>query len=186
MTRRTALLLVGLTTFPLAIDAQVKPRPTRTFPQFVGSWALDEAANTGRLTITPRLALTMTITTTANEITVSKRLRLAANDRLSDSPPPEVYRLDGTETVARDVRTGVTLDRGYRFTLVADMLALTVKERMSNAHGPFTLVTDAYAVDGNVLTVHRQLASVNDAGQIYVMQDPANNSRHTYIYRRRP
>ena len=55
-----------------------------------------------------------------------------------------------------------------------------------NTHGPFTLVTDAYAVDGDVLTVHRQLASVNDAGQIYVMQDPANNVRHTYVYRRRP
>ena len=156
-------------------------RPVRTFPQFVGTWVLDEAASTGRLEIAPRIARSLTIATTPETITVAKRLRLHPLDRVTDSPPPEVYRLDGTETSARDERTGVALERRYRFTLVADMLALTIKETRG---GAFTLVTDAYSVEGDVLTLHRQLSSVTAEGRILVMQEPANNFRHTFVYRR--
>ena len=37
---------------------------------------------------------------------------------------------------------------------------------------------------GDVLTVHRQLSRVSADGHIAVMQVPANNFRHAYIYRR--
>jgi hypothetical protein len=159
-------------------------RPMRTFPQFVGTWALDEAASTGRLNTTPRIALQLTIDTTPETITVTKRPRLGPNDRGPVTPPPEVYRFDGSETRLTDGRTSAVLDVSYRFTLAADMLVLTIKEGRPNVTTGFTLVTDAYAVDGDVLTVHRQLVSVAPGGTIYVMQDPANNSRHTFVYRR--
>jgi hypothetical protein len=67
---------------------------------------------------------------------------------------------------------------------VADMLALTIKEARTGLTSGFTLVTDAYAVDGDVLTVHRQLVSVAPGGTIHTMQEPTNNFRHTYVYRR--
>jgi hypothetical protein len=166
-----------------AASAQVS-RPMRTFPQFTGTWALDEAASTGRLNITPRIALQLTIETTPETITVTKRPRLGPNDRASATPPPEVYRLDGNETRLTDARTGAVLDLSYRFTLVADMLALTIKEARTGLTDGFTLVTDAYAVDGDVLTVHRQLVSVAPGGTIHTMQEPTNNFRHTFVYRR--
>ena len=50
----------------------------------------------------------------------------------------------------------------------------------------FTMVTDAYSVNGDVLTVHRQLTSVNGTGEIRVMQGPTGNFRQTYLYRRSP
>ena len=46
------------------------------------------------------------------------------------------------------------------------------------------MATDAYSVNGDVLTVHRQLTSVNGNGEIWVMQEPTNNFRQTYVYRR--
>jgi hypothetical protein len=156
--------------------------PARTFPEFVGAWVLDEAASTGRLGIAPRIPMRMTIGTTADAITVSKEPRLHASDRASRTPAPEIYRLDGSETSRVDAGTGVTLDISHRFTLVADMLALTVTER--RAGGGHTAVTDAYTVAGDVLTLHRQLTSVTASGQLRVMQDPANNLRHTFVYRR--
>jgi len=149
-------------------------RPVRTFPEFVGTWVLDESASTGPLVITPRIPSRMTITTTPSAITIAKRLRLDPRDRISDTPEPEVYRFDGTETsVGR---------HHYSFRLVADALALTEKHMSSG--GGFTLSTDAYSVAGDVLTVHRQLSAVTPAGHILVMQVPANNFRYTYIYRR--
>ena len=78
--------------------------------------------------------------------------------------------------------------------LVADALALTEKTsnwvrrgdpQMTNRDA-FTMVTDAYSVEGDVLTVHRQLTSVNGDGQIRSMQEPANRVRETYVYRRAP
>ena len=154
----------------------------RTFPEFIGIWILDETASTGRLTITPRIPLRLTIETTPEAIIVTKRLRLQPTDRASATPPPEVYRLDGSETRLEDA--GVRLDISHRFTLVADMLALTVKESRTGWGNGYTAFTDAYSVSGDVLTLHRQLTSVTAAGQIRVMQDPLNNFRHTYIYRR--
>ena len=49
-----------------------------------------------------------------------------------------------------------------------------------------TQFTDALAIDGDVLTLHRQLTSMTDAGAILVMQVPANNFKHTFVYRRAP
>ncbi len=184
--RGAAVLALGLVAWSAALAAQGEPRPVRTFQPFAGSWVLDEAASTGRLATTPRIASSMTIATTPGDITVSKRLRLGPRDRASATPPPEIYRLDGTETQAVDERTGIGLDRFYRFALVADMLALSIKEPRPGGGSAFTLVTDAYAVDGDVLTMHRQLTSVTSAGQILVMQDPANNNRQTFVYRRVP
>jgi hypothetical protein len=149
-------------------------RPVRTFPEFVGTWVLDEAASTGPLLITPRIPSRMTITTTPSAITVAKRPRLDPRDKMSDTPAPEVYRFDGAETVVNRYT--------YSFRLVADALALT--EKLMSSGGGFTLTTDAYSVAGDVLTVHRQLSSVTADGHIRVMQVPANNFRHTYIYRR--
>ena len=151
-------------------------RPVRTFPEFVGTWVLDESASTGPLVITPRIPSRMTITTTPSEITVAKRLRLDPRDKISDTPEPEVYRFDGTET---------TINRRHlSFRLVADALALTEKYTSINGSGSFTLTTDAFSVTGDVLTVHRQLSSISPEGHILVMQVPGNNFRHTYIYRR--
>jgi hypothetical protein len=142
----------------------------------------------------PPPAVRLTIATTSTEVTVTRKLdlspprrdgtrRLATND-----PPPEVYRFDGTPTI----REGGQYEYSYTFTLVADALALSEKTSnwvrrgdalMSNRNA-FTMVTDAYSVDGDVLTVHRQLSSVNGNGEIGVMQEPANQLRQTYIYRR--
>lgn len=159
-------------------------RPVRLFPQFVGTWLLDESASTGRLTMTPRVPVTLTIATTPTELTVTKRLRLDPRDRIAETPPPEVYRLDGSETWVRDASTGVELSRSLRFTLVADMLALTVRGAPRGGGQAFTQVTDALAVDGDTLLLHRQLTSMTEAGAILVMQEPTNNFRHTFVYRR--
>jgi hypothetical protein len=156
--------------------------PSRTFPEFVGTWVLDEAASTGRLGIAPRIPVRLTFGTTSDAFTVTKEPRLHASDRVAGAPAPEIYRLDGSETARADERTGVTLDISHRFTLVADMLALTIKER--GAGGGHTAVTDAYTVAGDVLTLHRQLTSVTASGQLRLMQDPVNNLRHTFVYRR--
>jgi hypothetical protein len=156
------------------------------FPQFAGNWVLDEATSTGRLTMAtvPRR---LTIATTAEAITVTKILQLprptperAAFQYGTDTPLPEVYRLDGSETTIEDLYG----QKALRFTLVADALVLTTKDQRRASGGGFTLVTDAHSVDGDVLTMHRQLSSVNAAGQIYVMQEPTNNFRHTFVYRR--
>ena len=60
---------------------------------------------------------------------MTKLLRIPESVRNSpywigtETPPPEVYRFDGTETTVHD---GRTLDeRRYTFTLVAEELALT-------------------------------------------------------------
>ena len=179
------LLIASLIGQPLSAQIEsAAERPVRLFPQFVGTWVLDEGASSGQLMMAPRVPLTLTISTSATELTVARRLRLHPNDRISDTPPPEVYRLDGSETWIKDARTGVTISRSLRFTFVADMLALTIREAPPNGRRGFTQFTDALAVDGDVLTLYRQLTSMNDAGAIYVMQEPANNFKHTFIYRR--
>lgn len=68
---------------------------------------------------------------------------------------------------------------------MADALALTVKNAATDGRGNTTLVTDAYSVNGDVLTLHRQLSTILlPAGHIATMREPANNFRQTYIYRR--
>ena len=185
LARNAGLILVALALTALAPAwAQTPSVPPRTFPQFVGTWVLDEDASPGQLAMTPFIALTMTIATTPETITVTKRLRVGPLYRGSPSPAPEVYRFDGTETPVIDARTGAILSRSHRFTLVADMLALTIKEWRVSPSEFFTLVTDAYAVESAVLTVHRQLSAVSAPGQIATMGNPKHNFRHTYIYRR--
>ena len=61
------------------------------------------------------------------------------------------------------------------------MLALTTK---NDRPGSFTLQTEAYGVEGDVLTLHVQLVSVSPEGHVLLMQEPTNNFRHTFIYRR--
>jgi hypothetical protein len=187
---RAAILGLACTTLLMshAVSAQIErpaERPVRLFPQYVGTWVLDEGASTGRLLLTPRVPLTLTIATTPTELTLTRTLRLHPGDRITDAPPPEVYRLDGSETWITDGRTGVTIDRSLRFTLVADMLALTVREASRAGGRSFTQVTDALEIDGDLLKLHRQLTSMTDTGAILVMQEPTNNFRHTYMYRRR-
>lgn len=178
---RLLAVVLALSTIPL--HAQVQ-REVRAFEQFAGTWVLDEAASTGKLDIVPRIPLNITIETTRTELIVRKVPRLQPGDRASATPPAEVYRLDQTETWRTEQRApGVTRDRGYRFTLVADMLALTIRDREPDAERPFTAVTDAYAVDGDVLTLHRQLTAMTAAGEVLAMREDGNR-RHTFLYRR--
>ena len=165
------------------IQRPAEPAP-RTFPQFTGTWTLDEPASTGRLTSAP--ATTLTITTTAEAISVAKALRprpaipgREAYQYDPQLPNPEVYRFDGQDTTAD--RYSYIYD--YSFRLVVDQLALSVKTTR-RGFGGFTLVTDAYSVAGDVLTVHRQFSSISPEGHIRTMQEPTNNSRHTFVYRK--
>jgi hypothetical protein len=182
MRRLLAVWLAGVLAVTVTVGAQTQA--PRMFEQFRGTWLLDELESTGRLNIVPRVPLELTIATTPEAITVTKRLRLGPLDRTSATPPPEVFRLDGTETQLRDAATGVALDITHRFALVADMLALTVKQPFGGTAAGYTQVTDALAVDGDILTLHRQLTSVTGTGTIRTMTEPTNNFRHTYVYRR--
>lgn len=179
--RRCLALLCGLLVALPSVGTAQADVAARTFPEFAGTWVLDETASTGRLEVTPRIPRRMTISTTSRTITIAKELWLRSGDRASATPAPEIYRLDGSETRLVDERTGATLEVSHRFTLVADMLALTVKEGSPSGH---TAVTDAYSVAGDVLTLYRQLTSVTPSGEMRVMQDPRNRARHTFIYRR--
>jgi hypothetical protein len=181
-----------------AAPASAQDGQFRTFPQFVGAWMLDEAASTGRLRMAPPPARRLTIATTTTAITVTRELRLEPpgfeGRRLAtEEPTTEIYRLDGAPTLRYGPNIG-QYEYADTFVLVADMLALTTKTsnwvrrgdpQMTNRDA-FTMVTDAYSVEGDVLTVYRQLTSVNSAGEIHVMQEPANNLRQTYVYRRAP
>jgi len=176
---RTALLVASLAA------AQTSNLP-RTFPQFTGTWTLDEMASTGRLVSAPGTRLT--ITTTPEAVSVAKVIPPRAAPPGGEAyrydpglPNPEVYRFDGHDT---------TIDRtafiySYGFRLVADRLALSVKTTR-RGFGGYTLVTDAYSVDGDMLIVDRQFTSVTAGGHIRTMQEPANNARHTFVYRRSP
>jgi len=178
-----ALLCAAAIALPMPVRAQTE-RPVRTFPEFAGAWIIDDAASAGRQT--PSVPRRLTITTSPQSITVTKVLQIpdppperAAYQYGTNNPPPEVYRLDGTPTIVGER----TFEHHYTFMLVADALALTVKTvRLGDRS--FTQVTDAYSLADDVLTLHRQLTSVNPEGQIRAMQQPANNVRQTFVYRR--
>jgi hypothetical protein len=166
-------------------------RAVRTFPEFVGTWTLDRDASTGRMMPATPVQLSIAITPTA--ITVTKVLDLPPPGRegkrlATNNPAPEMYRLDGAPTI---VERG-QYEYSYTFLLVADALALTEKtsnwvrrgDPLMTNRNAFTMITDAYSVSGDILTVHRQLTSVNGDGQILTMQQPANGARQTYVYRR--
>ena len=159
--------------------AQSPDRVPRTFPQFAGTWVLDEQASTGNLDMGPRIPRTMTMTTTPEVMTLTERLRLRPGDNIPETQVRSV-RFDGTPTV----RNGDAFEYHDTFLLVADMLAVSTKTVRLRDKGVFDLATDAFSVEGNVLTLHRQLSHVDPPGHIATMQSPANNLRHTFIYRR--
>jgi hypothetical protein len=176
----------------VALTAQ-SSREVRTFPQFAGVWAIDHVATTGRMTQATAVALT--IATSPTEITVARTLDLPPErpgregKRLAtNNPLPELYRVDGTPTIRHQGQ----YELSYTFVLVADALALTEKrvhwvrrgDPQMAERNAFTMTTDAFSVDGDVLTVHRQLTSVNGDGEILGMATPANNVRQSYVYRR--
>jgi hypothetical protein len=175
MGKLTLLCILGAIVCPALLQAagQDDRRPIRTFAHFAGTWTLDAAASTGRLTLAP---LVITLETTPAEIRVTKQQGPRYTQRF---PPPEIYRMDGTEAVDDNARPRAV----RRFTLVADMLALTTKDNRPGGQA-FTLQTEAYAVEGDVLTLHVQLVSVNASGHVLLMQEPTNNFRHTFVYRR--
>lgn len=171
-----ALLVSG------ANAAAQSTRLPRDFAEFRGTWLLDPDRSVGRIAALPA-AKQVVISTTPAEFTVTK-----------DSGEPETYRIDGSEVQPRDERTGVLLDLTRRFTLVAGMVALTTTERRPVAGGPAaaftgtrtitTIITDAYMVLGDELTVERQMSGLAlPEGHLVTLADPGNNAM-TMVYRR--
>ena len=154
---------------PAAPLQPAEPRAPREFPEFRGAWILDESAGKGRIAGIP-VARTLMIATTPTEISLVK-----------DSSTTEVYSFDGTETPHE--AGGVTLGFSFRFTLVADGLALTTR-RTRNGGSLTNVVTDAYTVADNALTIERQLSVVQQPpGILVTLSDPRSN-RQTIVYRR--
>lgn len=164
-------------------SAQRPPNTPRTFPRFAGTWVLDEQASTGTLGMAPRIPRTLTITATPEALTLTERLRLRPGDNISELQVRTV-RFDGTPAVRdRDSRVYEYQDT---FLLVADMLVVSTRSARPGNQGMFDLATDAFAVDGDVLTLHRQLSHVDPPGRIATMGFEPNNFKHTFIYRRAP
>jgi len=165
---------------PTQAWAQAGNRPAREFPEFRGTWLLDQSAGKGHIGGLP-VSRTLLIETTPTQVSLVK-----------DSSAAEVYRLDGSETNVRgDVRGTLTL--------VADALALTTRNLRCCQRGyAFTnVITDAYFVSGDTLTVERQLSVVvqpadtkdgqvqRGSGRIATLEEPTKN-RQTIVYRRKP
>ena len=161
--------------------AQSAQRTPRTFPQFVGTWVLDEQASTGTLTMAPRIARTLTISTTPEVLTLTERLRLRPGDNINELQIRAV-RFDGTPAV-RD-RDSHVYEYQDTFLLVADMIVVSTRSARSRDAGVFDLATDAFSVDGDVLTLHRQLSHIDPPGHIATMGFEPNNFKHTFVYRR--
>jgi len=106
---------------------------------------------------------------------------LPAQEERPARAPREFTELRGTWILDESARTGATLDRRFSFSLVAGMLALTSKR----TRGSLTnIITDAYAVRGEVLTVERQLSVLmQPPGSLMTLSDERNN-RQTLVYRR--
>ena len=173
------LLLLGLillastsprATGQIAQNAEPPVRTPRQFEELRGTWTLNEAAGKGHIAGLP-IAHTLVISTTPFQISVTK-----------NASEPEIYQFDGADIAVKDARTGATLDIRRRFALVAGMVALTSQRR----RGDFTnIITDAYAADGDVLTVERQLSVLAKSGNLVTLSDE-KNSRQTLVYRRTP
>lgn len=190
---RLLIAIVGAAVLPNtpALDAQGLPIPIvrrqiNDFFEFRGRWLLDEQESVGiagppegiapdllRYLAALNVSRELVIVTTETEFSVAK-----------DGAEPEVYKVDGSETQERDPRTGVGLDRFYRFTQVADSVALTRRLRMGSPTEPGAeLLTDAYSVAGSVLTVERLRSHVFPPGSVAVMDEPGSH-RMTLVYRR--
>ena len=180
-------ILAGMVLVAIALPhhgfAQVAPRTPRTFPQFAGTWVLDEQASTGTLGMAPRIARTLTIAATSEALTLTERLRLRSGDRVNEVQVRTV-RFDGAPAVRSNGSDGGSYDYQDTFLLVADMLVVSTKTSRLREKGVFDLATDAFSVAGDVLTLHRQLSHVDPPGHIATMGFEPNNSRHTFIYRR--
>ena len=161
------LCYAALVALPTRAWAQAESSPPREFPAFRGTWTLDESAGRGHIGGLP-LARTLAIATTPTEISLVK-----------NSSPAEVYRVDGTETNLGDGRRA-------SLTLVAEALALTTRRtREQRGHAFTNIITDAYSVVGDVLTVERQLSVlVQPPGFLSTLSNPDNN-RQTIVYRRK-
>lgn len=170
---------------PQGLPIPAGVRQLNDFFQFRGRWILDEKESIGipplpdplppafRLLAALHVPRELVITTTTTEIAVAK-----------DGAEPEVYRIDGSETQERDPRTGVGLDRFYRFTQVADAIALTRRLRQGTPAEPSAeIITDAYAVAGAMLTVERLRSHLVPPGSLVVMKEPGSH-RMTLVYRR--
>jgi hypothetical protein len=180
---RASRILVVLTLCAGAtVFGQDSDKP-REFPEFRGTWVLDEAATNGLQRTTTRtgetrvydvlgfrVARTLAIATKPTEISVTK-----------DSDLPEVYAFDGSETQVRDPRTNVPLQPTYRFTLVAGVPALTTKTPKDRTT---EIITDAYSMpEWNVLKVERQLTILAPEGHLMTLSR-SRNVPQTIIYRR--
>jgi hypothetical protein len=162
---------------------QAPPRTPRTFPQFAGTWTLDEQASTGTLTMAPRIARTLTLSATPEALTLTERLRLRPGDRVNEVQVRTV-RFDGTPAVRSNGSDGGSYQYQDTFLLVADMLVISTRTTRARETGIFDLATDAFSVDGNVLTLYRQLSHVDPPGHIATMGFVPNNSKHTFVYTR--
>jgi hypothetical protein len=185
MTGKLLAVLAGAVFVVLtSLDGASAQRPAntpRTFPQFAGTWVLDEQASTGTLGMAPRIPRMLTISTTPEVLTLTERLRLRPGDNISELQVRTV-RFDGTPAV-RD-RDSNAYEYHDTFMLVADMLVVSTKSIRRRDRNVFDLATDAFSADGDVLTLHRQLSHVEPPGQIATMGFEPNNFKHTYIYRR--
>jgi hypothetical protein len=99
-------LLLAAAALGVAAPVPAQDGQSRTFPQFVGTWVIDEAASTGRMRMAPPPARTLSITTTSTGITVIRTLDLPpeqpgreGNRLAANSPPPEVYPFIGAPTL---------------------------------------------------------------------------------------
>jgi|SRR5688572_27531843 len=158
---------------------QVRPAPPpRTFPEFEGTWTLDEKASTGRMTAAPGAIVTFAMTPTEITVTRTRKLPEQRSNPPDETPIRQLFRLDGSEVQVMEGRRSM---RG-RFLLVSDALVFTASETPTESG--FNIVTDAYSVEGDVLTARRQLVAVRPPGYIATMQEPSNRHPHTFIYRR--
>jgi hypothetical protein len=172
---RIGLIGLAIVAFPVLGWSQRSEPAPRTFPEFVGTWILDEQASTGRMSATPGAIVEITITPTEITLARTRKLPEQRSNPPNDSPARQTYRMDGTEMTVMDGRQEL---RG-RFLLVSDALVFTTMDSR------FNIVTDAYSVDGDVLTARRQIVAVRN-GYIATMQEPSNNHPHTFVYRRAP
>jgi hypothetical protein len=149
------------------------------FSDFVGTWVLDEAASTGRMSAAPGSTVTLASTPTEITLTRTRKLPEQRSNPADDSPIRQTYRMDGSDTAVID---GGRRELRGRFLLVSDALVFTTSEMPRG--GDFNIVTDAYEVAGDVMTARRQLVAVRAPGYIATMQEPSNNHPHTFVYRR--
>lgn len=156
-----------------------RPAP-RLFPEFEGTWVLDEQASTGRVSATPGATVTFAITPTEITLTRTPKLPEQQGNPPRNLPFVHVFKLDGTET---STDTPYPYPRG-RFQLVSDALVFTT---LTIPRGrDFDTMTDAYSIEGDRLIARRQIVAVRAPGFIATMQEPTNNRFHYYVYRRAP